>query len=89
MPYEHKDNTATLFVNDDKKKEGANPNWPDYKGQGKIDGVDVWISGWKRETKEGAKMLSLSFKPKEKKEAKQEPPPQQKFDDEFDSGPPF
>lgn len=54
-------NSGSLFQNDRKTKE----THPDYTGQAEIDGVAMWISGWKKQTKAGKTFLSLSFKVKE------------------------
>lgn len=60
MSYEHKDGSGSLFKNDDKQQE----THADYKGQCKINGVEMWVNAWKKETKNGEVYLSLSFKPK-------------------------
>lgn len=54
-------NSGSLFKNDRKTKD----THPDYTGQGEFNGVNVWISGWVKETKAGKKFFSLSFKEKE------------------------
>ena len=54
-------NSGSLFVNDRKTKD----THPDYTGSGNFDGKDVWISGWKKQTKAGKTFLSLSWKEKE------------------------
>jgi hypothetical protein len=61
MAYETKDNTGSLFRNGRKEKE----THPDYNGSVRIDGTDMWISGWLRETKDGQKYFSLAFKRKD------------------------
>jgi hypothetical protein len=60
MAYELKENSGSLFPND----KGDNPNRPDLKGQCLIDGIEFWVSAWKKEGN-GKKFLSLSFTPKE------------------------
>ncbi len=55
MAYEHKDETGTLFKNTKK-----NENSPDWRGNGKINGVQVKISAWEKR-KDGKTWLSLSF----------------------------
>jgi hypothetical protein len=62
MPYEQRDNSGTLFVND--KKTDPKSNLPDRKGDGVINGQKVWISAWIKQGKSG-EFLSLSFTPKE------------------------
>jgi hypothetical protein len=51
---------GALFVNERKTEEKQ----PDYTGSCEIEGVEYRLSAWKRETKAGAKMLSLSFQMK-------------------------
>lgn len=60
MAFEHKDNTGSLFRNDRREKE----THPTHTGQGKIDGVDYWISAWVKEAN-GLKFFSMAFKPKD------------------------
>jgi hypothetical protein len=51
-----------LFRNTDKQTETDR----DYKGEAHVEGFgEVWISGWKKTTKNGDPFLSLSIKPKE------------------------
>jgi len=54
-------NSGSLFPNDRKTKD----THPDYTGQGEFMGQDVWISGWRKQTKAGKTFLSLSFKAKD------------------------
>lgn len=61
MAYETKDNTGSLFRNNRKESE----RHPDYNGSVRIDGHDLWISGWLKETKDGQKYFSLAFKRKD------------------------
>jgi hypothetical protein len=63
MPYEQRDNSGTLFVND--RKTDPKSSLPDRKGDGVINGQKVWISGWLKDGKNGTQFLSLSFTPKE------------------------
>ena len=62
MAFEQKELCGSLFVND-KKEEGTQQR--DCNGTAKIAGIEYWISGWKKDTKDGGKWLSLSFTPKE------------------------
>lgn len=71
MAYDNS-NSGSLRPNDDKKKPGANPKWPDYKGKATIEGDDYWISGWK---KDGGKWLSLVFTKKDKPKPAKQPDP--------------
>lgn len=61
MAYETKDNTGSLFKNKRKEKE----THPDYSGSCRIDGHDMWISAWLRDTKDGEKYFSFAFKRKD------------------------
>lgn len=55
-------NRGILFNNKDKKTQD---NHPDYSGSINFNGVDCWLSGWIKESKEGKKYFSLSVKPKD------------------------
>ncbi len=61
---EQRDNSGILARSEDKQKPGANPNWPDYKGNCMVNGVEYWLSGWAKQGKRGP-FMSLSFKAKE------------------------
>lgn len=61
MAYETKDNTGSLFRNNRKETE----RHPDYNGSVRIDGHDMWISAWLKESKDGTKYFSLAFKRKD------------------------
>lgn len=54
MAYEIKENTFSLFENDKKGNDKA----PDYKGKGKVSGVEVKIAVWKRTSQSGIEYLS-------------------------------
>ena len=73
--------SGALFKND----KGDNPNRPDYKGtytDGK--GEEFWVSAWVKDSKAGAKYMSLSMQPKgEKKE--QAHTPKQEYASEPDT----
>jgi uncharacterized protein (DUF736 family) len=58
------DNTdrGVLFNNKERKSKDTDP---DYSGSINFNGVDCWLSGWIKESKEGKKYFSLSVKPKE------------------------
>lgn len=61
MAYEQRDNSGSLFKNDNKEKD----THPDYKGTVVIDGKTYWISSWVK-TSGDKKWMSLSFTPKDK-----------------------
>lgn len=63
MAYEQKPNSGSLFVNDKKEAD----NHPDFRGSALIDGREVWVSGWRKKTKDGKHWLSLAFKPKDER----------------------
>ena len=60
MAFEQKDNTGAIFVNDRKEKD----THADRAGSATIDGVEYWVSGWLRKSKDGQPYLSLAFKRK-------------------------
>ena len=55
------ENRGILFRNDKKTED----RHPDFNGSINANGVDYWLSGWIKESKEGKKFFSLSVKPKE------------------------
>ncbi len=79
---------GALFKNDRKEKD----THPDYKGSCEIDGTEFWVSAWIKQSKAGAKFMSLSFEAKEKKPPARQRPKDEAWkagaNDDFDS-PPF
>ena len=61
---ERKDNTGALFKNKFKRKD----THPDYQGPCKVNGVELQMSAWLNEGKDGQKYMSVSFQPPYKKE---------------------
>jgi hypothetical protein len=65
------ENRGAIWKNDDKRED----KHPDFKGSLNVNGVEFWVSAWKR--KEGASpkspALSFSVKPKEEKPQTQRP----------------
>lgn len=57
-------NSGALFINDRKEKD----THPDFKGDVTINGVQYWVSAWKKTSQNGKRFMSLSFQPKEKPE---------------------
>lgn len=63
------DNNMTGILSKNDRKESD--KHPDIKGQCEIDGVQYWISGWRKERKDGSGgFYSLKFNPKEQQQAK-------------------
>ena len=57
MAFEQRELNGSMFKNDKKTQ----PNHPDYRGDVKVEGKLYWMSGWIKETKDGAKFLSISL----------------------------
>lgn len=76
-------NRGVLFKN--KKKESD--KHPDYTGSINVDGKEMWLSAWIKESKEGQKFFSLSVQKKDAKPASNNPKPSGKFDDMEDDIP--
>ena len=64
-------NSGALFTNEKKTED----RHPDFQGSIDVDGVQYWLSGWKKiiqkGDKAGQKMISLSIKPKDEQNAGQ------------------
>ena len=61
MAFELKDMSGTLFKNERKEKDSH----PDYNGTAKIGGNEFYMNAWIKESKNGKKFFSFSFKVKE------------------------
>ena len=61
-------NRGQIWPNEDKTAE--TPTWADFKGSVNVEGVEYWVSAWKRKPDANPKAPSLSFSIK-RKEAKQ------------------
>ena len=77
------DNNMRGAIWPNKKKD--TPKHPDFKGEAEIDGVQYWVSAWKRgenDNPEGPS-LKFQFELKERKQAAEQPAvtPQAGFDD--------
>lgn len=70
------DNSGIIGKNDRKETD----KHPDISGSATVDGVEYWLSGWKKE-KNGRSFYTLSFKAKDKKETKDLGP--RELDDEI------
>jgi hypothetical protein len=68
-------NTGVLFVEEPKKSD----NHPDFKGSIDVGGKEFWVSGWKKMSKGGKKMIKLAIDPKQPKSFK--PAPQREEQD--------
>jgi len=76
-------NRGAIWKNRDKKED----KHPDFKGSLNVDGVDYWVSAWKRKEDEpnNRPALSFSIKPKEEqaKPAETEKRKNEDMDDEI------
>ena len=63
-------NKGAMWRNDNKQSD----THPDFKGSINIDGVEYWLSGWKRKAgdKENAPVVRFSYQPKEQQQAPQQ-----------------
>jgi hypothetical protein len=77
MAYELRDNSGSLFRNEDQSKS-------EYSGTVMIAGVEYWINAWVKEGKKG-KFFSLSFRPKQERPE----PRTQEWKEELDDEIPF
>lgn len=71
-------NTGALFTNSNR----ANDRQPHFRGSINIEGVEYWLSAWKKQARSGATYLSIAVSPKDenaKPKTKQE-----ECADEFD-----
>jgi hypothetical protein len=70
MAFEVRDLTGTLFKND----KMMNDKSPQYTGSVLIEGVEYWQSAWVKESKNGVKFFSQSFKRKDAPAVRREEP---------------
>lgn len=71
------DNTNSGALFDNSRKTTA--NHPDFNGSLDVEGIQYWISGWKKKDRNGNTFVSLSVKPKDQQQAptpRQAPPAQ-------------
>lgn len=72
-------NRGSLFKNDKKAKDTD----PDMSGSINVNGVEFWISGWKKTSKAGTGFISLSCRPKQE-QTRQVSQPTRKAKPQFD-----
>jgi hypothetical protein len=79
-----KTNRGSIWKNEKKESD----KHPDFTGSLDVNGVEYWVSAWKRkpDAKPKAPALSFSIKPKEQKPKEQEPKTDGEF---FDDDIPF
>ena len=80
-------NRGQIWPNEDKTAD--TPTWADFKGSVNVEGVEYWVSAWKRkpDAKPKAPSLSFSIKRKEEKQTPQPETPPAPVDDGFDDIP--
>jgi hypothetical protein len=78
MAYEPKDGSGALFRNDKKGNEAR----PDYRGDLMLGGTLYEVAGWMKEGAKG-KFMSISVKPKEAREVRQDKPQTVAADDDI------
>lgn len=66
-----RDFSGAIWPNKKREKD----THPHFTGSATIDGVEYWVSAWKRseDAKEGSPSLKFSFKPKEEKPQRSAP----------------
>lgn len=81
-------NRGAIWKNDDKQKD----THPDFKGNLNVNGVEFWVSAWKRKPDANPKSPALSFSIQPKDESHREgveqarqaaPEPVKDFDDDI------
>jgi hypothetical protein len=81
------ENRGSLFKNDKKEEE----KHPDMNGSINIEGVEYWISGWKKVSKAGSGFISLSVRPKQEQTRQSSQPTKKGIDkawvDEYEKAP--
>lgn len=79
-----KDNSGAIWKNERREKD----THPHFTGSALIDGVDYWVSAWKRDTdaKPNSPALKFSFRPKEERK---QPPKDHVAEEPLDDDIPF
>lgn len=70
-------NRGSIWKNDRKEK----PTHPDFKGTLNVDGVEYWVSAWKRKPDANPKAPALTFSVQRKEQQAPEPDPEPDLDD--------
>jgi hypothetical protein len=79
-------NRGSIWRNEKKETD----THPDFTGSLNVDGVEYWVSAWKRKPDASAKAPALSFTVKAKDAPQRQAPPEPKGDfDDFESDIPF
>jgi|SaaInl8_200m_RNA_FD_contig_123_9658_length_890_multi_79_in_1_out_1_2 uncharacterized protein (DUF736 family) len=60
-------NRGVLFKNDTE-----NPKAPQYKGSINVNGQEMWLSAWVKQSQSGKNFMSLSVQPKEQQQPQQQ-----------------
>jgi uncharacterized protein (DUF736 family) len=68
MAFQQRDNSGSLFKNDQKTTD----NHPDFKGRIMVAGKHYWISGWRKTSEGGKPWISLAVKPNEQQSQEQD-----------------
>jgi hypothetical protein len=86
MPHDNT-NRGAIWKNRDKKED----KHPDFKGSLNVNGVDYWVSAWKRkdDAPNNQPALSFSIKPKDEQAAKETKPQPSRQQVELDDEIPF
>jgi hypothetical protein len=83
--YQQKDGSGALF-----KNEKKNPSQPDYRGNIRINGVDLELAAWIKKSAKGTTYMSLNAQPKREREERKEAPTARQDDPPaFDDDIPF
>lgn len=77
MAYELRDQQGSLFKNDRKTTEAQ----PHYTGKAMVNGVEMYVSAWVKESASGQKFFSLAFKNKDAGPQKDAPKPVDDLDE--------
>jgi uncharacterized protein (DUF736 family) len=73
------ENRGSLFKNDKKETD----KHPDMNGSINIEGVEYWISGWKKVSKAGSGFISLSVRPKQEQTRQSSQPTKKAKEDDW------